>query len=296
MKDTCNLCDSREFELLKSELRDEKTGFKVFRCRNCNHVQLLPRPAEGEDREFYNKNMQDKNRQKEIDYEKLRINNKCDTARRVKLIKELFQNNTCSILDVGAGYGFFVNELYNSGYKNVTGIEISDERRNIANNHSSVQIMNFDVNNPDRNIGRFDVVTVFHILEHMSNPIMFLTKIRNLVNSRGTLICEVPNVREALLDNCKEYNNFYWIRAHVNYFSRETLLDCLKKALYENVETRFEQRYGLINFCNWLTAGKPQIEMPIFDICDAYKPVEDFYRNYVKSNGRSDTLLAIARL
>lgn len=296
MNGACNLCGSQEFELFKSELRDEKTRFKVFRCRNCDHVQLLPRPTEDEDKEFYDKNLQDKNRQKEIDYEKLRINNRFDTVRHVKLIKELFQNTNCSILDVGAGYGFFVNELYNSGYKNVTGIEISDERRNIANNHSSVQIINFDVNNPDRNIGRFDVVTLFHVLEHMSDPIMFLTKIRNLVNTKGVLICEVPNVKEMLLDNCEEYNNFYWIRAHVNYFSRETLLDCFRKALFENVEMKFEQRYGLINLCNWLTAGKPQIETPVFDLCGAYKPVEDFYRNYVKSDGRSDTLIAIARL
>ncbi|MCL4418111.1 MAG: class I SAM-dependent methyltransferase, partial [Actinobacteria bacterium] len=133
-------------------------------------------------------------------------------------------------------------------------------------------------------------------LEHMSDTIMFLEKIRNLINTNGVLICEVPNVREMLLDNCKEYDDFYWIRAHLNYFSRETLLECFKKAEYSDVDIKFEQRYGLINLCNWLTTGKPQIGRPIFEISDAYKPIESFYRQYLESIGRSDAIIAIARV
>jgi len=296
MSDNCNLCGSQEFELLKSELRDEKTKFKIFRCRNCDHIQLLPRPTKEEDKEYYNRNLQDKNREKEIDYEKLKINNEFDTKRHVNLIQELCNNTNCSILDIGAGYGFFINELNQAGYKDVTGIETSYERRSLALQYGTAQVINFDVNKPDRDIGEFNVVTLFHVLEHVSDPIMFLKKIRNLMKSTGILICEVPNIREMLLDNCKEYNDFYWIRAHLNYFGKETLLQCFKKAEYRNVEIVFEQRYGLINLCNWLTTGNPQIEMPVFDICDDYKPVEALYRNYLRSNGRSDTIIAIARL
>jgi len=296
MANNCNLCDSIEFDLVKSELRDDKTNFKVFKCKKCDHIQLLPRPAEDEDKEFYDKNLQDRSRQKEIDHEKLKVNNLFDTMRHVKLIQLLNKDVNCRILDIGSGYGFFVNELFNCGYKNVTGIEISYERRSIANQHGSVQIIDFDINKPDRDIGRFDIVTLFHVLEHMSDPIMFLEKIRNLINTNGVLICEVPNVREMLLDNCKEYDDFYWIRAHLNYFSRETLLECFKKAEYSDVDIKFEQRYGLINLCNWLTTGKPQIGRPIFEISDAYKPIESFYRQYLESIGRSDAIIAIARV
>ena len=106
----------------------------------------------------------------------------------------------------------------------------------------------------------------------------------------------MPNVREMLLDNCKEYNDFYWIRAHLNYFSDVTLLDCIKKAGYRDIEIRFEQRYGLVNLCNWLIAGKPQIEKPVFEIIDAYKPVESFYRKHLESTGKSDAIIAIVRI
>ena len=295
-EDICNICGSKRFELVKSKLRDDKTKFKVFRCTDCRHVQLLPRPTEDEDKEFYNKNLQDKNRDKEIDYETLRINNLFDTKRHVRLIQMLCTNLDSRILDIGSGYGFFVNELYNSGYKNVTGIEISCERRAMALKHSHVQIIDFDVNNPDRDIGKFDFLTLFHVLEHMADPVDFLKKIKSLLNAAGILICEVPNVREMLLDNCREYNNFYWIRAHLNYFSGEALLDCFRKAGFENVEIKFEQRYGLINLCNWFMTGRPQIEKPIFEIIDIYQPVESFYRQHMESIGRSDAVIAVARV
>ena len=82
------------------------------------------------------------------------------------------------ILDIGSGYGFFVNGLSDSGYKNVTGVEISCERRAMALKHSQVQIIDFDVNNPDRDIGKFDFITLFHVLEHMADPVDFLKKIK----------------------------------------------------------------------------------------------------------------------
>lgn len=296
INDYCNLCNLQEFDLVKSKLRDNKTTYKVYRCRNCGHVQILPRPEEDEDKEFYDKNLQDRNRQKEIDYKKLRANNLFDTRRHVKLIQSLNKDMNYRILDIGSGYGFFVNELFNCGYKNVMGIDISYERRSIAKKHGSVQVIDFDINKPDRDIGRFDIVTLFHVLEHMSDPIIFLKNIKNLMSPNGILICEVPNVKEMLLDNCQEYNDFYWIRAHLNYFSRETLLEFFRKAGFDNVEIKFEQRYGLINLCNWLTVGKPQIEKPVFEINEAYKPVEAFYRQYLESLGRSDAIIAIARV
>lgn len=297
IKNSCNLCRGEKLDLFKSKLRDEKEKFKVFRCEKCGHIQLFPKPSEEDNKEFYDKNLQDIRRQKEISYEKLLANNKFDTDRHVNLIKELTNNDiNSSILDIGAGYGFFVDALTRAGYKNVTGIEISIERRQISMQHTNVAIIDFDINNPNIDIGTFDVVTLFHVLEHIDDPIKFLKNIYKLLNKNGILVCEVPNVREILLDVCKEYNDFYWIRAHLNYFSSTTLLDCFKKAGYHKVEIRFEQRYGLINLCNWLTTGLPQIEKPIFEIVDDYKDVENFYRKYLESIGRSDTIIAITKI
>jgi len=158
------------FELIKPFLRDDQTRFKVYRCKKCAHILLLPKPTEADDKEFYNSNQQDKNRGKEIDYEKLAANQRFDTDRHVVLIKKLFARKV-SILDVGAGYGFFVAALYDAGYKNVKGLEISRERREIAKAHTPAQILEYDVVAGANTIGQYDVVTLFHVLEHTVEPI-----------------------------------------------------------------------------------------------------------------------------
>jgi len=265
----------------------------VFEWRRCGHIQLLPMFSEKEHKDFYDKNLQDKARNKELNYRKLQENCLYDTIRHVKLIKFLHPCRESRILDIGSGYGFFANELHRNGYESILGVEISSERRDLALEHGEVQILNYDVDNPNGEIGKFDLVTLFHVLEHMRDPINFLKSIRKLLNPDGILLCEVPNVRELALDECQEYNDFYWIPAHLNYFSEKTLSVCFSKAGYGKASMRYEQRYGLINLCHWLETGKPQIKRPVFEILDAYKPVESFYREFLKSMGRADTLIAI---
>ena len=294
MRERCNLCESEEFELFKNELRERDGKFQVFRCLGCSHMQLLPRPTEEEDRKFYDENRQDKNREKVIDYDMLYANNLFDTTKHVELVRELNKNTGSRILDIGSGYGFFVNELFKCGFRNVTGIEPSCERREFAEKYGSAPVIDYDINTPESEIGRFDLITLFHVLEHLSDPIAFLNKTRRLMEPGGIFVCEVPNADELLLETCEEYYEFYWIRAHLNYFNRKTMESCFEKAGFKNVEIRYRQRYGLDNLCNWLRTGKPQIDKPVFEIAETYKPVESFFREHLESKGRSDAIIAIA--
>ena len=69
----------------------------------------------------------------------------------------------------------------------------------------------------------------------------------------------------------------------------------LQQAGFREIEIIGQQRYGLLNLANWLTVGCPQIESPIFEIAPLYQFVEEFYRSQLEAQGRSDSLLAVAR-
>ncbi|MBN2057341.1 MAG: class I SAM-dependent methyltransferase [Candidatus Saganbacteria bacterium] len=293
-QEKCNLCSSGEFSLIKDSLRDDKERFKVYQCSQCGHIQLLPKPTEEDDKAFYDKNLQDKNRNKQIDLEKLQQNQRYDTDRHVELIRSLAAKDK-SILDIGAGYGFFVSALIKSGFKKAKGLEISSERRELALGQAPGAILGHDVKEGPEVIGRYDVVTLFHVLEHVADPIAFLKDIKALLKPGGIFICEVPNVRDLLLDNSKEYHDFYWIRAHLNYFDDKGLSFCLKQAGFAIESVRSVQRYGLLNLSNWLMYGKPQIEKPVFSIDPDYEEAEAMYRKHVESKGRGDALVAIAK-
>lgn len=291
----CNLCRSETFTLIKSRLRNGQSRYKVYRCEACGHIQLLPKPTPEEDHEYYGKNRQDRDTGKTIDIEKLQQNSSHDTARYVRFIQSRFTTDQ-RLLDVGAGYGFFVEALRKAGYQNVLGVDISEERIALAPPVTAVEILNADVTNPDEPLGRFDVVTLFHVLEHMHDPIAFLRDLRRLrLVDGGTMVCEVPNVDELLLEVSEAYHDFYWIRAHLNYFGRAILLTVLEQAGFRDIEIIYQQRYGLLNLANWLMFGKPQIDHPIFEIDPPYRFVEQFYRSQLEMQGRSDSLMAVAR-
>jgi 2-polyprenyl-3-methyl-5-hydroxy-6-metoxy-1,4-benzoquinol methylase len=255
----------------------------------------MPKPSENEDKAFYDKNMQDKLRQKAIDYEKLRVNNAFDTNRHIAQIKQLTKNRKDRILDIGAGYGFFVDALFRAGFKNAKGIEISRERREMARLHTQVPILDTDINDERKDIGTFDIITIYHVVEHMANPIEFVKNARKLLAPKGIVVIEVPNSEELLLETCGAYNDFYWIRAHLNYFTKKPLVSCLKKAGFKTVRIEYQQRYGLSNLFNWLSTGTPQIERPVFETDAQYAQVESYYKEYLARIGKSDTLIAIAR-
>jgi 2-polyprenyl-3-methyl-5-hydroxy-6-metoxy-1,4-benzoquinol methylase len=210
-----------------------------------------------EEKQFYDEDMQEKAIRKEVDLKNLRANFRYDVHRRAEFISGRFSKDM-AILDVGCGYGFFLEEIVQRGYK-IKGIKISRERRELAKTVTNVQILDINLAEPHVKVGieQVDIATLFHVLEHMVDPIEFCRNIRRLLRKKGCLIVEVPNVDELMLETCPAYNQFYWNRAHLNYFSKKTLTAVLKKAGFKEVEVTYVQRYGIENLCNWLTTGAP---------------------------------------
>lgn len=291
----CCLCGCNDFSLISDRLRDGSTTRQVHQCTGCRHVQLLPRPTVEEDKAFYDTNSQDRAIRLRIDVGWERRTFEMDTRRRADFVQSLARPAS-TILDVGAGYGFFLAEMDRRGFK-VEGIEVSEERRKLANKVTTASLypINLAAEKGDE-VQPSDTVTLFHVLEHVDDPIEFAAKLRDLVKPGGCLVCEVPNVDELLIEVCPEYREFYWIRAHLNYFSVATLERVLSEAGFGNVEVRHVQRYGVENLCNWLRTGQPQLNAPRFQIDPAYRWLEDAYRNRLSDVGQSDTLIAIAYL
>lgn len=292
--DICALCEKNSFVEVANKLRTGESH-KIYKCNSCEHIQLLPRPSAEEDREYYNKDKQEKAIRSDINLDNLRINSECDVQRRADFIANRFPIDS-TILDIGCGYGFFLTEILRRGYK-VRGVEVSRDRRELIKRVKDYNVLDIDfteIENSD--IEKVDLATLFHVIEHIADPIRFLRNIKNILRENGCLIIEVPNVEELMLKTCVAYNNFYWIRAHLHYFRSKTLGTVLKKAGFKKIEIIHVQRYGVENLCNWLMTEKPQLEKPKFKIKEPYGWIEGYYREYLEKNEKSDTLFVIAYL
>lgn len=288
--DNCNICNNNKFEKIADNLR-ESDKYKIYRCIPCSHIQLLPRPNGEMEKQFYDEDKQERAIRPDVNLDKLRKNFRFDVLRRAEFISNNLPKNKKN-LDIGCGDGFFLEEMINRGYK-IRGIEISKTRRELAKTFIKVPILDIDLTESYTGDERYDIVTLFHVLEHLIDPIKFCRNVSQLLAKNGCFIVEVPNVDELLLETCPAYNEFYWTRAHLNYFSKKTLELVLKKAGFKKIRIMYVQRYGIDNLFNWSIIGKPQIKKPVFETCDSYKWLEKCYREHLEKIGKSDTIFAV---
>ncbi|MFZ5516786.1 MAG: class I SAM-dependent methyltransferase [Candidatus Zhuqueibacterota bacterium] len=290
----CLICGYSSGNVVTEKVRDS-SEFKVMRCSNCSHIQLYPTPSQELDRKFYDENTQLKNWGGTKNIELFKQNSYHDTIRRVHYAEQIFgekEKNKYKMLEIGAGYGFFVQELLLRDY-NIIGQEISTEKILTAQKHYKVILKDLDYNEFQNH---FDGIFMFQVLEHIIDPIKFLKMIRNSLKNNGKLIIEVPNASDINLLNIKSYNDWYWQRAHIHYFNKKSLRHVLYEVGFKDINFIPVQRYSIVNMMNWYLNRQPQLENPIYYINEEeYKWIDDFYKDHLMKNFICDTIVAIGK-
>ena len=229
----CNLCGES-----RSKLKYQVDGFNIVQCATCRLIYLKNPLSIAAEQELYD------------DYYKISFSqdyhrNSAEPGlrtlweindQRVQLIKNLFPEGR--LLDVGSGQGFFLYHARQHGFS-VTGVDVSSRAVEFCDQtfHIKVHLQNI---NEDFNFDeKFDVITMWHILEHVSDPLGFVTRIRRLLSPQGRLIIEVPNINSLKFRLASARHR--WIggnhpRHHKYFFSWKTLRQLLKKAGYDSVE------------------------------------------------------------
>lgn len=287
---TCIYCSRSKFGILSPKLRDSKKH-RVVRCRACGLVQLSPTPKPEDDKEFYDAGRQFANIGEPTALKTLRRNQQADTARRVKLVGRLLKPRA-RVLDVGSGFGFFLEAAKKRGLR-PEGIEVSRFARAISKKISRAKVHDLDLFQASLD-KKFDCVTLFHVLEHISQPIAFLRQVKPLLKKSGKLIIEVPNLSDALLSVSPPYRKFYWQRAHIAYYDPKSLIKILRRAGFKIRNRIFVQRYSLDNMMHWLIKGGPQLQKPSFQTVN-YAWLEEFYKRELIKRKQTDTLTIIAK-
>lgn len=157
-------------------------------------------------------------------------------------------------LDFGCGLGGMLDELALEAAW-AGGLEPSRERAAIVSSkgHNVVACLDELADNT------LDVVTMFHVLEHLIDPVSVLRSIRRVLRPEGRLLIEVPHARDALftLYDCEAFKRFTFWSEHLVLHTRQSLKAILQAAGYRNSEIVGYQRYPLANHLYWLAKQKP---------------------------------------
>lgn len=293
MKFRCLICRKNNYKVIATKTRD--SNHKIVVCKACSHIQMFPLPNRAEEKEFYNKDIQSKLIYKKLDPKILEQKLKPDNKRRAEALFAVCKSKS-SVLDVGCGYGFFLKELHENGFKNIEGVEVSRDRRRAAKKIVNVPIWSFKIEGNNKTNKLFSFVTFFHVLEHSRNPVVIARDLKSYLKKDGTLIIEIPNANDYLIKFSKPYKNFFWQIAHLNYFTQKSLKSVITQAGYSNIKIKGVQRYGILNALNWVRYGKPQLHNPSYSASSILLYFEKIYKIILEKLLICDTLWIEAKI
>lgn len=205
-----------------------------------------------------------------------------DDMRRAESLKELCEGK--SVLDFGCGSGGFLRFIKPVAM-NVSGIELERDARERLN-EEGLQVYE----TLEECSGEFDVITSFHVLEHLAEPKEYLIKMKSHLKDNGSIIIETPNADDALLSlyNIKEFADFTYWSPHIILYNHETIKKLADNSGLKVKWNRQVQRYPLANHLYWLSKREPGGQEIWKQFCRA--ELEREYQKVLEENNICDTL------
>lgn len=185
----CNLCGGTEVSILSSRSRSGNPLRTVI-CRVCGLVWSDPRPHDA--RRFYEEEyrLAYKNTYSPKPKHVVRAG-KVALSRFGKIAQLLSSRKT--MLDVGTGGGEFAYLLQSLGH-DVNGIEPNRGYADHSIQQYGLAVQVGFVQDATFAPASFDIVTIWHVLEHTEDPGFILARLRSWLKPDGVLVVEVPNV------------------------------------------------------------------------------------------------------
>ncbi|OAB80238.1 methyltransferase [Cochleicola gelatinilyticus] len=143
--------------------------------------------------------------------------------KKLKLIQNLNGGNG-TLLDIGAGTGDFLKVAKNSNWE-IDGIEPNKNARRLANEKGIDLLSTFD-SLPKK---QYDIITLWHVLEHLPDLDATLQKIEHLVRPGGSVIIAVPNFNSYDAKFYKMYWAAFDVPRHLWHFSRNSMKQLFSK-------------------------------------------------------------------
>jgi len=250
---SCDLCAGTAF----SELERYSDGVCALRCRQCGLICLYPLPeqkslSEHYDAEYYRPWL------KEQSEARARL-----WRRRMALIEK---SGPARLLDVGCGDGAFIKMARSAGW-DVRGTELSGwAAGHVA--EAGIEVRRGDLLSVDFGQERFDVVTMWHVLEHTHSPRSNMERVFSLLRPGGMFVGALPNASNRLLRAMYPLARGRLLRyyepgereVHLYHFTESVLRAMLEKCGFEVLRTGLDRsalslHYRALEICAGVWLG-----------------------------------------
>jgi predicted SAM-dependent methyltransferase len=239
----CPVCGGKDFEqfLTCKDYTVSQESFNIVSCKSCNFKFTNPRPSDSDIGRYY----KSEDYVSHSDTKKGLINRLYHIVRtqtlkqKLELIQKYVSRGT--ILDYGCGTGMFLKTCFEAGWT-AYGFEPDPDARALV----LAKGLNAETSKEKLALNKYDVITLWHVLEHVTDLEETLSFFSNTISQEGHLIIAVPNHTSADAQHYKEYWAGYDVPRHIYHFELDTIKQLLNRfnfVLEETVPMMFDSYY-----------------------------------------------------
>ncbi|MCP4363651.1 MAG: class I SAM-dependent methyltransferase [Chloroflexi bacterium] len=250
----CNLCGRDEYKVrfpaTMTAARPQVDAFsctnpgygehaQIVQCQHCGYVYANPRwPAEAI--------LDAYTAVEDETYVQERIGRELTFRKHLQAMeKHVGAADGRSILDIGAYIGVFVEVAAAAGWE-ACGVEPSAWAANVAQKQG-LNVIHGTQDTPELAGKQFDVITMWDVIEHLSDPTAELEKANHLLKPGGWIAVHTMDV-ESFMARLMGSRWPWLMDMHLHYFSQDTLRCMLEKCGFEVVWSGAQGRYLRLNY------------------------------------------------
>lgn len=226
----CPLCSKNSRIYIDPQLLVQglaSTRFKLQYCEACDFAFIDPIPQTEDLNQFYSQDYYGEDNDRFVGpIEAVSL-----WARRNRFPWKKYFKQPGKALDIGCGRGEFLEELKARGWK-VFGTEVNETAAVKAKKILGESVFVGDVWHAGHESGSFDLISFYHVIEHVSEPVRMLDEISRILKPGGILLLATPNFASWGMKRFREKAFALGITQNNYYFS--------PKAIFQLLNNRFE--------------------------------------------------------
>lgn len=222
----CPLCKEKGWKKLYP-----KHHARIVQCISCGLIYTNPRLKPRFLKHLYSEEYFKNNNSHVMgytDYVKDEENITKTFLKRLRAIEKYAKKGR--LLDVGCATGFFLNSARENGWS-VEGVEVSDFAADFARKRFDLQVYKGDISTINLPKNRYDVITLWDVIEHVTDPINVLKHLRMNLTDNGILVITTPDADSIPARLAKHMWMGYKLSdEHLMYLSKKTIENLLERA------------------------------------------------------------------